>query len=93
MAAINTAHNQVGAEISLAQASADQKLVQSRRAVEIQTLNAQAEVEPLLALAAQLRELKAQGAGALLAYVRNTRLRLFARTRSLITVQQEGVRS
>ena len=56
-------------------------------------MNAQAEVEPLLALAAQLRELKAQGAGALQAYVRNTRLRLFARTRSLITVQATEARS
>ena len=47
LAAINTAHNQVSSEISLAQAAADQKIVQSRRAVEIETLNAQAEVEPL----------------------------------------------
>ena len=46
-----------GADISLAQASADQKLVQSRTAVEIETLKAQAEVEPLKAVAAQLREL------------------------------------
>jgi regulator of protease activity HflC (stomatin/prohibitin superfamily) len=93
LAAINTAHNQVSSEISLAQAAADQKIVQSRRAVEIETLNAQAEVEPLLALAAQLRELKAQGAGALDAYVRNARIRLFARTRTLITVQSGEVRS
>ncbi len=93
LAAINTAHNQVSSEISLAQAAADQKIVQSRRAVEIETLNAQAEVEPLLALAAQLRELKAQGAGALAAYVRNARVRLFARTRTLITVQEAEVRS
>ncbi len=93
LAAINTAHNQVSSEISLAQAAADQKIVQSRRAVEIETLNAQAEVEPLLALAAQLRELKAQGAGALAAYVRNARLRLYSRTRSLITVQEAEVRS
>src|SRR5262249_24743044 len=35
LAAINTAHNQVSSEISLAQASADQKIVQSRKAVEI----------------------------------------------------------
>ena len=47
LAAINTAHNQVSSDISLAQASADQKIVQSRRAVEIETLKAQAEVEPL----------------------------------------------
>jgi regulator of protease activity HflC (stomatin/prohibitin superfamily) len=42
LAAINTAHNQVSSDISLAQAAADQKIVQSKRAVEIETLNAQA---------------------------------------------------
>src|SRR5262249_2390144 len=47
LAAINTAHNQVSSDISLAQAAADQKIVQSKRAVEIETLNAQAEIEPL----------------------------------------------
>ncbi|MEI6810305.1 MAG: SPFH domain-containing protein, partial [bacterium] len=44
LAAINTAHNQVSSDISLAQASADQKIEQSKRAVEIETLKAQAEV-------------------------------------------------
>src|SRR5262249_49188211 len=34
LAAINTAYNQVSSDISLAQAGADQKIVQSRRAVE-----------------------------------------------------------
>src|SRR6185436_14167335 len=58
LAAINPAHNHVSSDISLAQAGADQKRVQSRRAVEIETLKAQAEVEPLTALAAQLGELK-----------------------------------
>ena len=84
LAAINTAHNQVGAEVSLAQASADQKLVQSRRAVEINTLNAQAEVEPLLQLANQLSELKKSGGGSgvIKAYVRNVKLSLFSRARS-----------
>ncbi|MBL8912154.1 MAG: SPFH domain-containing protein [Archangium sp.] len=83
LAAINTAHNQVGAEVSLAQASADQKLVQSRRAVEIQTLNAQAEVEPLLQLANQLADLKKNGGpGVLAAYVRNVKLSLFSKARS-----------
>ena len=57
LAAINTAHNQVSSDISLAQAAADQKIVQSRRAVEIETLQAQAEVEPLKSLAAELAEL------------------------------------
>jgi len=55
LAAINTAYNQVSSDISLAQAGADQKLVQSRRAVEIETLKAQAEVEPLVAVAEQLQ--------------------------------------
>jgi regulator of protease activity HflC (stomatin/prohibitin superfamily) len=83
LAAINTAHNQVGAEVSLAQASADQKLVQSRRAVEIMTLNAQAEVEPLLQLANQLSELKKTGGpGVIAAYVRNVKLSLFSKARS-----------
>lgn len=78
LAAINTAHNQVSSDISLAQAGADQKLVQSKRAVEIETLKAQAEVEPLRLLASQLAELKANGGGgALDAYLRNVRLDLY----------------
>lgn len=77
LAAINTAYNQVSSDISLAQASADQKIVQSRRAVEIETLRAQAEVEPLTRLADQLMELKSHGSGALHAYIRNVRLSLF----------------
>jgi regulator of protease activity HflC (stomatin/prohibitin superfamily) len=78
LAAINTAHNQVSSDISLAQASADQKIVQSKRAVEIETLKAQAEVEPLERLAAQLADLKKVGGSkALQAYARNVRLSLF----------------
>lgn len=84
LAAINTAHNQVSSDISLAQASADQKIVQSKRAVEIETLNAQAEVEPLRALSAQLAQLKASGPGALGAYRRNVRLALFKRASQVI---------
>ncbi len=83
LAAINTAHNSVGAEVSLAQASADQKLVQSRRAVEIQTLNSQAEVEPLVQLAQQLSDLKKNGgSGVLDAYVRNVKLSLFSKAKN-----------
>src|SRR5260370_18017077 len=37
LAAINPAHNQMSSDISLAQAAADQKIVQSKRAVEIET--------------------------------------------------------
>jgi regulator of protease activity HflC (stomatin/prohibitin superfamily) len=84
LAAINTAYNQVSSDISLAQAGADQKLVQSRTAVEIETLKAQAEVEPLKALAAQLRELRQTGPDALPAYVRNVRLKLFSEARRAI---------
>src|SRR5258705_2324835 len=57
LAAINTAHNHVSSDISLAQASADQRIFQSRRAVEIATLNSHSEVEPLQALASQRPEL------------------------------------
>ena len=78
LAAINTAHNQVSSDISLAQAGADQKIVQSRRAVEIETLRAQAEVEPLERMSQQLTDLQqAGGAAALEAYTRNVRLQLF----------------
>ena len=81
LAAINTAHNHVSSDISLAQASADQRLVQSRRAVEVETLNAQAEVEPLVSMATQLVQLKKMGPDVLKAYTRNVRLSLFAKAR------------
>lgn len=84
LAAINTTHNQVSSDISLAHAAADQKIVQSRRAVEIETLKANAEVQPLLALAAQLSELKKFGQGALEAYVRNVKLAVFSAARLII---------
>jgi regulator of protease activity HflC (stomatin/prohibitin superfamily) len=85
LAAINTAHNQVSSDISLAQASADQKIVQSRRAVEIETLKAQAEVEPLNRLAQQLVELKNSGGqGAVDAYIRNVRLTLLERAKRVV---------
>jgi regulator of protease activity HflC (stomatin/prohibitin superfamily) len=84
LAAINTAYNQVSSDISLAQAAADQKLVQSRTAVEIETLKAQAEAEPLKALAQQLSQLKQSGPDALGAYIRNVRLKLFSESRRAI---------
>lgn len=85
LAAINTAHNQVSSDISLAQASADQKIVQSKRAVEIETLKAQAEVEPLTLMAYQLSELKARGGQeALDAYIRNVRLGLYAQAGRIV---------
>src|SRR5262245_10062285 len=77
LAAINTAHNQVSSDISLAQAAADQKIVQSRRAVEIETLRAEAEVEPVRALAAELAQLQTAAPNVLEAYRRNVRLALY----------------
>jgi len=84
LAAINTAHNSVSSDISLAQAAADQKIVQSKRAVEIETLKAQAEVEPLKQMAAQLAELKNSGDGALECYIRNVRLSLYSQAQNII---------
>jgi regulator of protease activity HflC (stomatin/prohibitin superfamily) len=84
LAAINTAHNQVSSDISLAQASADQKIVQSKRAVEIETLKAQAEVEPLRWLASQLAELNKTGPDALSSYLRNIRLALYGKAQHII---------
>jgi regulator of protease activity HflC (stomatin/prohibitin superfamily) len=78
LAAINTAHNNVSSDISLAQAGADQKIVQSRKAVEIETLKAEAEVQPLTALAQQLYALKRSGgANAVESYVRNVKLGVY----------------
>jgi regulator of protease activity HflC (stomatin/prohibitin superfamily) len=84
LAAINTAHNQVSSDISLAQALADQKIVQSKRAVEIETLNAQAEVEPLTALAEQLLVLRQSGPEVLEAYLRNVRLGLYNHAQQIL---------
>lgn len=84
LAAINTAHNMVSSDISLAQAAADQRIEQSKRAAEIETLKAQAEVQPLTALAEQLAALKRTGEGALRAYVRNVRLGLFSQAQQVV---------
>ncbi len=84
LAAINTAHNVVSSEISLAKAEADQTIVQSKRAVEIETLRAQAEVEPLLSLADQLRQLQEAGPEVLQAYLRNVKLDLYKNAQNVI---------
>lgn len=84
LAAINTAHNEVSSDVSLAKAQADQTIVQSKRAVEIETLRAQAEVEPLTALAEQLRQLQGNGPEVLAAYLRNVRLGLFKKAGQVI---------
>ena len=84
LAAINTVHNEVSSNISLAQANADQRIEQSRRAVEIETNRAEAEVQPLRWMAQQLSELKQSGVQALPAYIRNIRLDLFSKARRVI---------
>ncbi len=84
LAAINTAHNQVSSEVSLAQASADQKIVQSRKAVEIETNRAQAEVQLLQQLAGELVALKKSGKGTLRQYLRNIRLALYNQANRVI---------
>ncbi|MFO7539284.1 MAG: SPFH domain-containing protein [Chloroflexota bacterium] len=89
LAAINTAHNQVSSDISLAQASADQKIVQSKRAVEIETFKAEAEVEPLVQLATQLRVLKESGGTSLQTYIRNVKLRLYQQARTVILEEKK----
>jgi regulator of protease activity HflC (stomatin/prohibitin superfamily) len=84
LAAINTAHNEVSAEISLARAEADQKIEQSKRAVEINTMRAEAEVQPLLRVAERLRELKRGGEETLGSYLRNVRLGLFEKAKRVV---------
>ena len=84
LAAINTAHNEVSSDISLAQAFSDQRIVESKRAVEIQTMKAEAEVQPLRWLAEQLKQLKLSGPDAIPGYLRNVRLGLYSRSRRII---------
>lgn len=81
LAAINTAHNEVSAAVSLARATADQKIEQSKRAVEIETMRARAEVEPLL----RLSELKKRSGEALTAYLRKIEIDLLSRAKRIIS--------
>ncbi len=84
LAAINTAHNEVSSDVSVAQALADQRVEQSKRAVEIETMRAEAEVEPLRQLAEQVREIKARNPSAIDAYRRNVRLDLLPKAAHII---------
>lgn len=84
LAAINTVHNQVSSEISLAQAGADQVIAQSKKAVEIETLKAQAEVQLINQLSSQLSEIKAGDKKTLPVYLRNVRLALLSKAKRII---------
>ena len=85
LSAINSTRNQVAADISTARADAEQQITMSKRAVEIATNNAQAEVAPLKELAVTLKGIKADGGPeALRAYVRNMRIPMLKRARRII---------
>ncbi|MGD9298969.1 MAG: hypothetical protein PVG09_04630, partial [Thiohalocapsa sp.] len=87
LSAINSTRNQVAADISTARADAEQQITMSKRAVEIASNNAQAEVAPLKELAATLKGIKAQGGPpALAAYIRNMRIPLLARAKRIVQV-------
>jgi regulator of protease activity HflC (stomatin/prohibitin superfamily) len=83
LAAINTAHNEVFSDVSVAQALADQRIEESKRAVEIQTMRAEAEVEPLRWLAEQLRLLRQSGPDAISGYLRNVKLDLYQQAKNI----------
>jgi regulator of protease activity HflC (stomatin/prohibitin superfamily) len=87
LAAINTAHNLVSSEISLAQARADQKIVQSKKAVEIETFKAQAEVQLLEQLSDQLKMIKKEK-NILPAYLRNVKLALLTHAKRIFLTQK-----
>jgi regulator of protease activity HflC (stomatin/prohibitin superfamily) len=85
LSAINSTRNQVAADISTARADAEQQITMSKRAVDIASNNAQAEVAPLRELAKTLSEIKASGGPpALAAYVRNLRIPLLRRARRIV---------
>jgi hypothetical protein len=80
LAAINTAHNQVSSYF-LAQAHADQKIVQSKRAVEIERSTRR------LSRCSRLRNARRAHAGdadALESYRRNVRLKLYSQASQVI---------
>ncbi len=91
LSAINSTRNQVAADISTARADSEQQITMSKRAVEIASNNAQAEVAPLRELATTLARIKAEGGStALRAYVRNLRVPLYAHARTLVEVAPDA---
>lgn len=89
LSAINSTRNQVAADISTARADSEQQVTMSKRAVEIASNNAQAEVAPLRVLAETLTRIKAQGgAPALRTYVRNLRVPLLGQAQRVVTTTQ-----
>lgn len=87
LSAINSTRNQVAADISTARADAEQQITMSKRAVEIATNNAHAEVAPLKELSAALARIKREGgSNAIKTYLRNMRVPLLQRTHRIVEV-------
>ena len=87
LSAINSTRNQVAADISTARADAEQQITMSKRAVDIASNNAQAEVAPLRELASTLMGVKRTGgAAALRAYIRNMRIPLLKQAKRIVQV-------
>jgi regulator of protease activity HflC (stomatin/prohibitin superfamily) len=92
LSAINSTRNQVAADISTARADAEQQVTMSKRAVEIASNNAQAEVAPLRVLAQTLAKIKEEGGPpALRAYIRNLRVPLLSQAQRVVTTAQKTV--
>ena len=64
--------------------------MQSKRAVEIETLKAQAEVEPLRQLNEQLVGFENSRRGALQSYMRNVRLSLYSKAQQVIMEEKKS---
>lgn len=85
LSAINSTRNQVAADISTARADAEQQITMSKRAVEIATNNAQAEVAPLRELSVILAKIKKEGGStSLKTYLRNMRVPLLSRAKRVV---------
>jgi len=85
LAAINIAHNEVSSDISLAKANADERIVQSKKAVEIETLRAEGEVQKIVELSKELSSLKKSGGNlAIRSYVKNVNLSLIKLNRRIV---------
>ncbi|MDA3875435.1 MAG: SPFH domain-containing protein, partial [Kiritimatiellae bacterium] len=85
LSAINSTRNLVAADISTARADAEQQITMSKRAVDIASNNAEAEVAPLRELASTLQKVKQTGGpAALRAYLRNMRVPLLGRTKRIV---------
>ncbi len=92
LSAINSTRNLVAADISTARADAEQQITMSKRAVDIASNNAEAEVAPLRELASTLLKVKQTGGSpALRAYIRNMRVPLLGRTKRIVQTLQNDL--